>query len=84
MTSGASIYVIDKIVDSRKPKGVVGTAREYLVQWRGWPDQDTREPYEHIKGRGDDAITQFLARQVPAGRAGKNKSGRGRKRKPEE
>ena len=80
MTSGASIYVIDKIVDSRKPEGVVGTAREYLVQWRGWPSQDTWEPYEHMAGRGDDAITQFLARQVPTGRAGQNKSGRGRKR----
>ena len=55
MTSGASIYVIDKIVDSRKPEGVVGTAQEYLVQWHGWPRQDTWEPYEHIKGRGDDA-----------------------------
>ena len=84
MTSGASIYVIDKIVDSRKPEGVVGAAREYLVQWRGWPGQDTWEPYEHIAGRGDDVITQFLARQVTTGRAGQNKSGRGRKRKPEE
>ena len=80
MTSGASIYVIDKIVDSRKPEGVGGAAREYLVQWSGWPGQDTWEPYEHIKGRGDDAITRFLARQVPAGRAGQNTSGRGRKR----
>ena len=78
MAADASIYVIEKIVASRNPGGVVGTAREYLVQWRGWRGQDTWEPYENIKGRGDDAIAEFLAREVPCGR---QSCGRGSKRK---
>ena len=60
------IYVIEKILDSRAGQGIGERAVEYHVAWRGYPNQDTWEPYANIKGRGDDAITQFL-QSLPAG-----------------
>jgi hypothetical protein len=52
------IYVIDKIKGSRK-LSTTGSL-EYLVAWRGYPNEDTWEPVENIEGQGDWAIGAFL------------------------
>ena len=31
----------------------------FKVAWQGWKGQDTWEPYEHVKGRGDATLQDF-------------------------
>ena len=81
------IFVVKKIVDER----IVEGSYEYRVEWQGYQGQDTWEPYNNIKGRGDDAIALFnckgsrglpwMSGGVARGRGRGRSRGRGRGRK---
>ena len=55
-----TVYEVQEITDLRKGE----RETEYWVTWRGYPNQNTWEPYSHLKGRADDAITRFV-RTIP-------------------
>jgi hypothetical protein len=42
-----SKYIAEEILDQRE---LVKGKHEYLVQWEGWPGQDTWEPFENVEG----------------------------------
>ena len=55
-----AVYEVKEITDIRKGE----SETEYWVTWVGYPNQNTWEPYSHLKGRADDAITRFV-RTIP-------------------
>ena len=71
------IFVVKKIVDER----IVEGSYEYRVEWQGYQGQDTWEPYNNIKGRGDDAIALFKDSRGLPWMSGGGARGRGRGRK---
>ena len=58
----SEIYEIKEIFGSR----LVGTKIEYHVKWNGYPDpdEDTWEPLNNIKGRGDAALRKFQDKEA--------------------
>ena len=70
------IFVVKKIVDER----IVEGSYEYRVEWQGYQGQDTWEPYNNIKGRGDDAIALFKDSRGLPWMSGGGARGRGRGR----
>ena len=63
MDAQVGVYVIGRIKDSRRALDGSDTT-EYHVEWVGYKGQDTWEPVANIQGRGDQAIRDFLQKEV--------------------
>ena len=69
-------FVVKKIVDERIVEG--SYVYRYRVEWQSYQGQDTWEPYNNMKGRGDDAIAEFKDSRGLPWVSGGGACGRGR------